>query len=168
MLTRRNIIKTLILVCALTVIDHIALTTIDRLMESYIIGYQARSSYLLSNVMYFSACFVTILFGLVFSWSRMLPFVYIAVAIFFPLIFLNSYWEVYFEMNADDKASYQEALCTQGILNTDLLCGKALAHIVFSRVISALPLLFMTPLLFYIIIRLGYFDLPKSGKKYDD
>jgi len=162
-----NIAKTLVLVSVLTVIDHIALTNIDSLMESHIIGYQARASYLLSNTMYFSACFITILCGLALGWSRMLPFIYIAVAVFFPMIFLTSCWEVYFEMNAADKTYYQENLCVPSTSSDEFLCGKALAHIVFSRVISALPLLFLTPILFYITIRLGYFGLPMRGKKAD-
>ena len=165
MLTRTDFIKTLFLVSALTVIDHIVLTNIDRLMEVYIAGYQARSSYLLTNIMYFIACFITIICGLRFSWSRMLPFIYIAVAVFFPLIFLNSAWEVYIDMAPSAKAYYQNTLCR--ITAREALCGKALAHMVFTRVISALPLLFMTPVLFYITVKAGYFELAWGGKKTD-
>ena len=158
MLTKVNFIKTFFLVGLLTVIDHFVLITIDSWMEQYVVAYQARSSYLMPNIMYFVACFITIACGLYYGWSRMLPFIYIAVAVFFPLIFINSSIEVYWEMSQELQLHYQLAVCQYSVSSAEGLCGKALAHVIFSRVISALPLLFLTPLLFYGVLLLGYFS----------
>ena len=164
-LLQLNYIRILLLVCLLTYLDHLGLVTIDLLMSENILGYKARTSYFVSNSMYFFASVVVIAFGVSYGWSQILPFFYIALAVFFPMIFLSSYLEIILEMNDELKVYYNEIFCKGVVGVGDLLCGKALAHIVFTRVISALPLLLMTPVLFYIFIKIPYFSLKSMGNK---
>lgn len=155
-----------ILVVILTVLDYFILVTIDSMMSVYIVGYKVRASYVAPLIIFFIIVYISSNFGIKYGWVRILPHIYIGVAVFFPLIYFTSYWEITRNLPVEIKQQYLSVYCHSSV-DVEKVCGKALAHMVFSRAISTVPLLLFIPALFYGLMQIGFFKQLSSNRKHD-
>ena len=159
-------LRLFLLVVILTVLDYFILVTIDSMMSVYITGYKIRTSYVAPVIIFFVIVYISINFGIKYGWVRILPHIYIGVAVFFPLIYFTSYWEITHSLPAEIKQEYLSIYCRSSA-DVENVCGKALAHLVFSRAISAVPLLLFIPALFYGLMQISFFKQLTSHKNHD-
>mgnify|MGYP000226701418 CR=1 FL=1 len=141
----------------LTAIDYVLLILIDSVLITYVKGYQSTGDYFLPNVLFFLATYTLCWNGLKYGWSQLLPYFMLATGIFFPLILINTIGNFYLGLSPELETFYRDHYCNE--IHGDLLCGEALAHLAFSGVIRALPLLIIIPTIFYCFYQINLFGI---------
>jgi len=138
----------------LTALDALLLLLIDRLMDNSVPGYKSNPSLLAPVTIFFFIVYVSNYRGLRFGWHRVLPYVVIGTAVFFPLIFITSLSRFWLGLPADMEFFYRNEYCPPTVGGE--LCGQALAHMVFCMTMRTLPLLVIIPAAFYGLLKINF------------
>jgi len=149
--------KFLVLVTVLSIFNHNSLKLSDYLLATYMDGYESSNAYLIPAIVFFIAAYAVTYFGFKYGWKRMLPYQLCATAIFFPLIFLTSVARFFTGFLPETYEFYAMEVC--GIEVGPLLCGQALAHMIFCDTVRALPLMLIIPAVFYCLLKINFLNL---------
>ncbi|AEG01754.1 hypothetical protein [Methylomonas methanica] len=149
--------KITILVSVLSVVNHYGANLSDHILAKYIDGYKPSSPQLTPEIIFFMAAYTVNYYGFKYGWKRMLPYHICAIAVFFPLIFLSSVIRFFTEIPAELYQFYTMEMCDAKIALT--ACGRALAHMTFCNTMRALPLLFIIPAAFYILLKINFINI---------
>ena len=144
---RRYILKLLMMDFIFSAYVYGILKLVDYIFSQLIIGYQITESYLVSTVTFFTASLFFFYFAIKYNWNRLFPYLSMAIAVFFPLGTISSLASIYVGIPEDTYIVYMENFCAHKA--SAELCGEALAHMVLSMTIRALPLVLSIPYLYW-------------------
>ena len=135
----------------LTLIVYGLLQLIDLVLVNVVVGYQTAGSYFFGASIFFVASLFSFYFSVKYRWNQALPFFSIAIAVYFPLVLLSSLAKIYLGIPLDVYSAYMESFCLED--SGSGVCGEALAHMVFSMAIRALPLVLTIPYLYWVALK---------------
>lgn len=138
----------------LTVLDYMILALIDNLLLKYVPGYSSTDSLITAVVIFFFAVYGLCYQGLMYGWQKIVPYVIYGTAVFFPLIFVTSLVRFFVGLPENLDHFYRFSYCADNVL-----CGPALAHMVFCSSIRTLPLLLIIPAAFYGLLKINFLGL---------
>jgi len=133
----------------LSVYVYTLLRLADKVLFLVVAGYKSTGSYELGVTIFFLASSAYLYLIRNQDWSRTFPFFSTAIALFFPLVVFSSILRINIGLPESLHHFYATDFCDP-VVNEDL-CGQALAHIVFSMTIRALPLVLTVPLLYRLL-----------------
>lgn len=158
--TKRHIVKLIAVDFVFSVYVYYLLKLTDILLSRFIFAYQATESYLLSAAVFFFVSLAFFYFSIKYNWNRLFPYFAMALAVYFPLVTLSSYLRIYNGLPEEVTAIYFDNFCSDS--NSITLCGEALAHMVFSLSIRALPTVLSVPYLYWLAIQYLKLDSPRE------
>jgi len=145
---RHYLIKLLFINIIYSFIVYGLLNIVDIILSRLVIGYQTTGSYVISSCIFFVVSLFCFYFAIKYNWNQLFPYLSMAIAVYFPLVTLSSLVKIYIGIPDDIYLLYMESFCIKA---PELgLCGEALAHIVFSMAIRALPLVLSIPYLYWL------------------
>lgn len=150
-------LKLVVVVVILSVFNHISLRATNYVLTNYIQGYISAPRYLFPGIIFFFASYIAVNFGVKRGWKRLLPYHLYAISVFFPLIFFNAVGRFISGVPLEIQEFYALELC--GGNAGEMLCGQALAHMVFGMAMQALPLLLIIPAVFCVLLRVNFLNL---------
>lgn len=129
---------------------YFLLKVIDEVLSLYIVGYQPTESYLLAVVIFFFSALVFFYFSIRYRWTSLFPYFFMALSVFFPLVFLSALLHVWSDASSPAHMELMSEFC---LIKEDVLCGKAFSYLVFSMTIRALPVVLTVPFIYWFSLK---------------
>lgn len=133
----------------------------DSLLFRVIPGYKSTGNHVLGVCIFFVAASVYLYLIRHQDWRRAFPFYSTAVALFFPLVVFSSLLRIQIGLPESLQQFYANDYCE--VVSNSVLCGQALAHIVFCMTVRALPLVLTVPLLYRLLFNLLFHEPPPDN-----
>jgi hypothetical protein len=135
----------------LSIYVYYLLKAVDAVLVRAIISYQPNGSYLFSTIIFYVVSLFFFYFATRYNWTRLFPFLSMAVAVYFPLVVLASFTRIYIGIPEETHLLYFENYCSGDPGLT--LCGKAFSHMVFNSSVRALVAVITVPYVYHLAIK---------------
>ena len=147
----------------LSAYTFVLLNFLDSILVNYIAGYHSTGTTIPGVIVFFVFSFIFANTARIQSWNRPLPYVTMALAIFFPLVAITSFLRLAFGLSVNVEQYYMAEYCDSS--SELVLCGEAFSHIVYSMTVRALPIVLTVPLLFWVLTRFFTIRLQDKHEK---
>jgi len=122
----------------------------DSLLSHYLPGYVFSGNYKIGISVFFIMSLVYIYWANWRKWGNWRYYVFGAIAVFFPLVFMSSAVNVLINPTGSMISSYTNLYCQPA--GQSGVCGKAFAAVVSSMSLRALPAVLSAPALVYFFL----------------
>ena len=122
----------------------------DTLLSSYLPGYVFSGNYVLGLCIFVVVGFAYVSLAQWRMWYDWRNYMFAAVAVFFPLVFIASAISISIQPLNNMTGSFTELYCAEESFYQ--VCGKAFAAVVSSMSLRALPAVLTVPILFYSLV----------------